>query len=99
MGAAPQRQSLIHTQRLMACGSGGCPCSGASAGAGALRYVLGTRGAPMARQHPLPQSVCFTERGLWVGGGGEKLANRVNFSTERWWLFPSGEQGRESPSL
>lgn len=52
----------------------------------------------MARQYPLPQGACFTELGLWVGGG-EKLANRVNFSTERRWLFPSGEQGRESSSL
>lgn len=69
MGAAPQRQSLIHTQRLMACGSGGCPCSGASAGAGALRYVLGTRGAPMARQHPLPQCLFH---GTWVVGWGRR---------------------------
>lgn len=56
-------------------------------------------GSPRARQHLLPQGACFMELGLWVRGGGEKLANRVDFSTERWWPFPPEEQGRKSPSL
>ena len=97
MGAAPQRQSLIHTQWLMACGSVGYPRSGASARTRALRCVLGTWGALRARQHPLPQGACFMELGLWVRGGGEKLANRVDFSTEIWWLFPPGGVRAEVP--
>ena len=46
VGAAPQQQSLIHTQWLMGCRLVGYPRSGASARTGALRCALGTQGAP-----------------------------------------------------
>lgn len=98
VGAAPQQQSLIHTQRLMACRLVGYPRSGASARTGALRCALGTQGAPRARQHLLPQGACFMKLGLWVRGGGEKLANRVDFSTESGGRSPQKSRGG-SPRL